>query len=354
MNVNTARPIRVLIAEDSPTVIELLARVIQDDPALLLVGVARDGAEAVQLAFSTRPDIITMDVEMPVMDGLEATRQILERKSIPIVVVSALADSPDKVFSIMQAGALTVVPKPIGGTVRDLSVLGHQVTNTLKMLARTEDVTSSTIGQILPPPKPISDVPRQSDALVAVGTSAGGPAALTRLFADLPKDFPSPIVCVQHMPNGFIGGLASWLDARSALTVKVAEHAEHIKAGSIYLAPDDQHMSVVTGGIIRLHRTPPVDGHRPSVTRLFESVAQTYGADAIGVILTGMGRDGATGLLQIRQAGGETLAEDQSTCAVYGMPRAAVELGAARHVVPLDRMAEAVVRILREQAKHAQ
>ncbi len=349
---DSTRPIRVLIAEDSSTVVELLARVIQEDAELLLVGVARDGAEAVQLAFSTKPDIITMDVEMPVLDGLEATRQILERKAIPIVVVSALADSPDKVFAIMQAGALTVVPKPIGGTIRDLSALGHQVTTTLKMLARTEDPTSATLGQILPPPHPVQNVPQQSDAIIAVGSSAGGPAALTRFLTDFPENFPVPILCVQHMPNGFIGGLAGWLDARSKLMVKVAEHAEHIKARHVYLAPDDQHMSVVTGGIIRLHRTPPVDGHRPSVTRLFESVAQTYGSDGVGVLLTGMGRDGATGLLQIKQAGGETLAEDQSTCAVYGMPRAAFEIGATRQMVPLDRMAEAVVRILRERAKH--
>ncbi len=151
------------------------------------------------------------------------------------------------------------------------------------------------------------------------------------------------------MPNGFIGGLASWLNARSPLTVKVAEHAERVRPGFVYLAPDDQHMSVVTGGIIRLHRTPPVDGHRPSVTRLFESVAQTYGFDGIGVILTGMGRDGATGLLQIRQATGSTLAEDQSTCAVFGMPRAAIELGAVEHIIPLDRMAAAVASALRER-----
>ncbi len=348
----TQRPIRVLIAEDSPTVAELLARVIQQDPNLLLIGVARDGAEAVQLAFSTRPDIITMDVEMPVLDGLEATRQILERKAIPIVVVSAMADSPDKVFAIMQAGALMVVPKPIGGTVRDLAYLGNQVTTTLKMLARPDE-TSPTIGQVLAPSRPLKDVPHESNALLAVGTSAGGPAALTRFFGDLPAGFPSPILCVQHMPNGFIGGLASWLDARSALKVKVAEHAEHVRPGYVYLAPDDQHMSVVTGGIIRLHRTPPVDGHRPSVTRLFESVAQTYGTDAIGVLLTGMGRDGATGLLQIKQAGGITLAEDESTCAVYGMPKAAVELGAVKQVVPLDKMAQAVVKVLQDRQRRA-
>ncbi len=171
---NSERPIRVLMAEDSSTVAELLARVIQQDASLLLVGVARDGQEAIDLAFTTKPDVITMDVEMPVLDGLEATRQILSRKAIPIVVVSALADSPDKVFAILQAGALMVVPKPIGGTARDLAHLGSQVTNTIKMLARNEDTVTPTLGQVLPPTAPVRDVPTQSNVLVAVGSSAGG------------------------------------------------------------------------------------------------------------------------------------------------------------------------------------
>jgi len=350
--VGNDRLIRVLMAEDSPTVAELLARVIQQDKALLLVGVARDGAEAVHLALSTRPDVITMDVEMPILDGLEATRQILQQRSIPIVVVSAMADSHDKVFNILQAGALTVVPKPIGGTARDLAYLGSQVINTIKMMARTTDMNKTQRhGPIMPTATPIQDIPRESNALIAVGSSAGGPAALTRLLADFPADFPAPIVCVQHMPNGFIGGLASWLNARSPLTVKVAEHAERVQPGFAYIAPDDQHMSVVTGGVIRLHRTPPVEGHRPSVTRLFESVAQTYGYDGIGVILTGMGRDGATGLQQMRQAGAETLAEDESTATVFGMPRVALEIGAARLAVPIDKMAAAVVKALRERVQ---
>lgn len=339
--------IRALIVDDSPTLRWVLRTILESDPEVQVVGEARTGEEAVAFCAKSRPDVVTMDIHMPGMGGYEAIRRIMSESPCPIVVVTGLeASLLDISFKALQLGALTVVSKPAGLPVENPEAQ-HLLTQVklmaaVKVVRRTvrsavaEPVTARTVQSPpgLPPLRP-QNRPR----LLAIGVSTGGPPALQTLLNGLGAVFPLPIVIVQHISQGFVGGLAHWLDSTVPLPCKVAELYEALQPGVAYLAPDDHHLQIKPAGVVWLDSSPPLGSHRPAVTRLFESVARSYGAAAIGVLLTGMGQDGALGLKAMREAGACTLAQDQASSTVFGMPQAAIQLGAAQEVLPLDKIA---------------
>lgn len=341
--------IRVLVAEDSVTVRELLVAILESDPGIRVVGQAKNGREAVEMARELRPDLITMDVHMPEMDGFAATKEIMVEAPTPIIIVSSSSRGRDVDLSLnaLRAGALMVVPKPDDPASPMFNGKQEQFLSMAKAMAGVKVVrrwatrTAPVPPAPAPPPKAV--VPR----VVAIAASTGGPAALQRILADLPGDFPTPILVVQHIARGFTEGLTEWLGASSPLRVKVAEHGEGLAPRTVYVAPDDRHLGLAVGDRVEVLDAPPVEGFRPSATHLFESAARSYGAGVAAVILTGMGRDGVAGLQRVRDAGGHVIAQDRATSVVYGMPHAAVEAGVVDAVLPLEVIAGGLDRLTR-------
>ncbi len=341
-------PIRALIAEDSATTLELLTHMLESSPGIRVVGRARNGAEAVHMTKSLRPDVIVMDIHMPVIDGFEATRRIMSETPAPIVIVSATVDTRaiDVSLQALRLGALTVMAKPSGPTDPNFSEESARFVATVRAMAGVKVVRHWARSSRPPPPadsNPISLAPAAPPQIVAIATSTGGPAALLHVLADLPADFPAPVLLVQHMSPGFVEGLASWLDAGSPLRVKVAEAGERLQRGHAYLAPDGHHIGLTDRRSLAVSSSPPVGGFRPSGTVLFESVAAVYGAAAVGVILTGMGNDGCAGLATLRRVGGRIIAQDEATSVVFGMPAAAIAAGLAHTILPIEQIAARLI-----------
>lgn len=352
----TQSVIRVLVAEDSPTVRRHLTNLINETPGLQVVGEARDGEEAVLLTRELKPDVISMDIRMPGMDGLEATRRIMSRLPTPVVIVSGLLERDvDLSFQAIQSGALAVVEKPPDRRDPMFAARQRQMVTTLAAMARVRVVRRWESPPVVGNALPVALAGRVSTGrlrlrpeVVAIGASAGGPGALSVLLRDLPAVFPTPIVIAQHMPEEFIGGLARWLGKATALRVRVAEDNLILEPGMVYLAPGSAHLAVVrrdTRIAAQLIDEQGAHRYQPSVDVLFESVARVCGAAAVGVVLTGMGDDGAAGLLAMRQAGALTLAQDEATSTVYGMPRAAAAQGAVEHVLALSNLATTLSRL---------
>lgn len=356
------RAIRVLIVEDSPTIRYYLARLINAAPGLQVVGEARDGAEAVKMAESLRPDVISMDIRMPNIDGLEAARRIMARHPTPIVMVSAVLDDEiDLSFQAMQAGALAVIPKPAVRGTGILTDQARQLTTTLTAMAdvrvirrweqdnNPEPSAAHTAETLEFKPVKTSSFARNLPLdVVAIGASAGGPSALSLLLGNLPSDFPVPVLIVQHLPDEFMIGLARWLGDTTPLNVEVAESGMALLPGGVYLSPGGAHLTVTHGTYGLVAQLLPNDNNRrycPSVDVMLESIAQVCGARAAGIILTGMGDDGAVGLKRLRAAGGHTFAQDQRGCAVYGMPAAAIAQGGVEEVVVLDDFPRLLVKL---------
>ena len=334
--------IRVLVAEDSLTVRELLVDILESDPEIQVIGSAKNGLEAVDLAVRLKPDLITMDVHMPLLDGFTATKEIMARAPTPIIIVSSSASGQEVElsFNAMRAGALMVVPKPdnphspqFAGRQGELVTMVKALSQ-VKVVRRLAPRTPAAV-----PSRPRSREPGASIGLVAVAASTGGPAALQRILLDLPGDFAAPILVVQHIAAGFISGLAEWLNANSGLRVKVAEHGEVALEHTVFLAPEDRQMGIGGDGRLTVVDAPPIAGFRPSGTYLFESAAQAYGSGVAAVILTGMGSDGVDGLRSVKSSGGYVLAQDEQTSVVYGMPREAVAAGVVDAVVSLAEVA---------------
>lgn len=340
--------IRVLIIEDSPTMRILLRNILESDADLKVIGMAPNGEEGVRQALALKPDIITMDIHMPGMDGFEATRRIMEQRPTPIVIVTSSVERSEMMitFNAMQAGALEVIEKPTATMHPDFAMLRERLITTVKLMSEVKVIRRYRSHST---PRGLGEegarVARPY-ALLAIGASTGGPAALNTLFKGLPPTFPLPVLVVQHMTTGFTAGLAAWLQLESRLTVKVAAEGEYLQPGTIYIAPDDTHVQVLNRGLIGLSKAPPVSHVRPSATVLFESVARVYGGEAIGVLLTGMGDDGARGLKAMHDRGAATIAQDEATSAVYGMPKVAAELAAANQVLPLPQIAGAVLALV--------
>ena len=346
--------VRVLVVEDSPTVRDLLVHLLSSDPQMIVVGTAATGEEAIAAAKERKPDVITMDVHMPGMNGLDATRRIMETHPTPIVIVSGsiMRDEVAATFRALDAGALAFVQKPSGlhqaEAVRQL-LYTVKLMSEVKVVRRWPKPRSHLVDTTDSRPFRASEL-KDSHAeaeLVAIGASTGGPIVLKAILSELPKHFPLPILLVQHIAPGFTEGFAEWLANSTGFGVRVATHHEPLRAGCAYVAPDGVHMTVERGGKIALRADEPEDGHRPSVSRLFRSVAQVSGRNAIGVLLTGMGRDGAEGLKLMRDRGAVTIAQSPSSSVIHGMPGAAIGLDAATYVLSPEGIAAALGSLTR-------
>lgn len=342
--------IRVLIVDDSSSVREFLRHILEEAGGFEIVGEAADGARAVELAAALRPDVITMDISMPVLDGFAATRAIMETEPAPIVIVSGhwVPEEVAKTFDALGAGALAILEKPrFGGPAFESQK--EQIVSTLKLMSEVRVVRRHTRT-----PAPRQDQARAAPPhqarreLVAVGASTGGPQALRAILSGLPRGFAAPIVVVQHISRGFLPGLVQWLGGYSRLSLSIAADGQALKPGTVYFAPDDRHLLVTRDRTLRLSDAPPAGTLRPSVGPLFRSVAEALGERAVGVLLTGMGRDGAEELLLMRERGALTIAQDERTSIVHGMPGEAIRLGAAAHVLPLEEIAAKLLCVVGE------
>jgi two-component system chemotaxis response regulator CheB len=333
--------LRVVVAEDSPTARRLLVEIIRADPSMEVVGEARDGLEAVELTHRLRPHLVTMDIQMPNMDGLAATKRIMTEVPTPVVVVSTLVERDIQTsMAALRAGALAVLQKLVGPQSPDFDQQSRHLRDTLKAMAAVKVVRHWPARASALPSHLTPTVGTYARAeVVAIAASTGGPAALHRIFSELSSDFPLPILVVQHIALGFAEGMATWLSAVSPLKVKVAEEGEPLRPGTAYLAPDDRHLGVTGDKRVHLSNAAPVGGFRPSGTHLFRSVASIYGTGSIALILTGMGQDGLDGVRELRQAGGQVLAQDEASSIVFGMPGVVIAEGLADAVLPLDNIA---------------
>ncbi len=348
--------INVLIVEDSPVARKLLEHILGSDPALSIMGTAGNGEEALAFLARHKPDVITMDVDMPKMDGLEATRRIMESpQPVPIVMVSAAyaAKEVALTFQALEAGALAAVEKPRGPGHEDSDALARRLVQTVKAMAevkvvrrwrRPAEAVKSEVSAALPAVLPAL-APRHKIEVVAIGVSTGGPPVLETILSGLPQDFAAPILIVQHIAAGFLPGLVSWLTQVTKFPVRIAVQGEILLTGHAYLAPDNHHMGV-SARRIALSDAPAESNLRPAVSYLFRSVAQGFGANAAGVLLTGMGRDGADELKLMKDKGAVTIAQDAASSVVHGMPGEAIKLGAAIHILPPDKVAAMLVSLV--------
>ncbi|HYC69683.1 MAG TPA: chemotaxis-specific protein-glutamate methyltransferase CheB [Opitutaceae bacterium] len=351
--------IRILVADDSLTVRKRIVEVLSAQPDFEVVGEAGDGREAIEACQRLRPDVVTLDMMMPVMTGLAATEYIMAYCPTPILVVSSSFNRGElfKTYDALAAGALDVLEKPAGDEPD--SAWEQRLAGMLRLISRIKVITHprarlANLGDGRPElratPPPLGDL--RDPRLVAIGASTGGPGAIVDILQNLPPGFPLPVLIVIHISHAFGTGFAEWLNGLSPFPVAFGRDGEPLPgpgACRVVLAPPDRHL-VVRDGQVRLTRDPERHHCRPSVDVLFESVARELGSRAVACLLTGMGRDGASGLLAVSRAGGATLAQDESTSAVFGMPREAIRLGAARQVLRLDQIAPALAALARPRS----
>jgi two-component system, chemotaxis family, protein-glutamate methylesterase/glutaminase len=351
-----ASPIRVLLVDDSPVALAVLKRILSASPQVQVVGTAANGKEALELIPRLKPAVICTDFQMPVMDGLEFTRNVMSTDPHPILVISStiLPEDASAVYPLLEAGALDVFAKPAASTGAQLEAVTNALVAKIRILSgvhvfrrRSQQAEPPAPSRLMEGGGPSAPVrsPGQQVRAVVVGASTGGPIVLQTILKRLPTTYSLPILCVQHISPGFLQGLVEWLDAQCLVKVKIARSGELPVAGTVYLPAEGTHLEVDSGGRLISSHKAPVDGHRPSATVTMTSAACYYGEGAAGVLLTGMGRDGAAGLLAISRSGGVTIAQDEPSCTVFGMPRQAIELGAAQHVLSPDEITDALLRL---------
>lgn len=341
--------IRVLIVEDSPLVAQVIETVLEEDLEIEVVGIARNGKEAVDLALRVKPDIITMDIVMPVMDGVEATKQIMSYSPTPILILSSsvFEKKMDFVFKAMAYGALDVMDKKafeLGAGVEFGAKF--EFVSKIKFLSKIKVVTHpmAKMEKLSRDYREKAQHGKGEDKIVGIVASVGGTEAIKTILQRLPGGFASPILIVQHITPGFVEGFVDWLGKSVSLKVKLAGDGEAVKSGCVYVAPDGVHMEVSRDGKIVLGKKDKATKYVPSGTVLLESLAEAYGDRTIGVILTGMGDDGVDGIEKIYKKGGYTIAQDEKSCVVYGMPKVAVEKRVVNEVVALDEIAGRIIK----------
>ena len=336
-----ADKIRVLIVDDSVLMREALKAIIEQDPSIEIIGMAKDGKEGVDKALELKPNVITMDLKMPVMSGLDAIERIMEDLPIPIIVVSSM----DKVVIVK---ALSIGAMDFVAVTSDIDTIAADLISKIKIASHVRPLRRMKIRPCeVKIPRPFDK--KSANKVIAIGISTGGPQALQELFSKMPPDFHAGILVIQHMSRGFIGGLAEWLKATSCLHINVAKAGDILTSGKILLGPDDLHMCIDSDGRISLkENVNKAAFHVPSIDEMMRSVADSYGSRAIGVIMTGMGSDGVDGMRAIKWADGATIAQDESTSVIFGMNKLAIERGYIDKVLPLDKIADELVNMVRE------
>jgi two-component system, chemotaxis family, protein-glutamate methylesterase/glutaminase len=345
-----ADKIKVLVADDSQVTRMLLVQLLNSDPSIRVIGAVNDGQAALDfLAAATQcPDVVVMDIHMPRLDGFEATRRIMETQPLPIIICTATASPQDLAvaFRSMEAGAVACVEKPVA-LGADFEPRLQNLLQTVRLMSEVKVVRRWNRSRGVPVMQPASSSgkPRASAGvkLIGIGASTGGPPVLQSILSGLPKDFPVPLLIVQHIARGFLPGMVDWLSETTGLRVHIAAHGATPLPGHAYVAPDDFHLAADARGHLVLAREQAESGLRPAVSYLFRSLADSYGANAVGVLLTGMGRDGAEELKRMKNNGAYTIAQDRDSSIVHGMPGAAIELGAASQVLAADKIAGALI-----------
>ncbi|WP_257169956.1 chemotaxis response regulator protein-glutamate methylesterase [Bradyrhizobium sp. SRS-191] len=337
--------IRVLVVDDSAFVRQVLTEILSSDPAIDVVGAAPNPIVARDMIKTLHPDVLTLDIEMPRMDGLAFLDKIMTLRPMPVLMISSLTQKgADTAVRALEMGAFDCVAKPVIGLVEGLPAMRNEIVSKVKAAA-TAKIRARSGEQVKPIQRPGVSY-NSSEKIIAIGASTGGVEALQELLMAFPSDAPAAVV-TQHMPAMFTASFAGRLNQLCAVTVKQAVSGERVLPGHVYIAPGGFHMELARNGanyVCRVHDEPAVSGHRPSVDVLFRSVSHAAGPNAIGVILTGMGRDGAVGLLEMRSAGAPTIGQDEASCVVYGMPKAARECGAVETELPLNKIADHVLR----------
>ncbi len=352
--------IKVLVVDDSTLVRKIVTDSLESDPLIKVIGEADNGETAVKLAKELDPDVITMDIEMPVMDGLTALRAIIATNPKPVIMLSVFTQhGAEETFKALEYGAVDFIPKPSSMVSLSLNEISELLRTKVKSVSQSRVEGADTPirkRSVLPAgvaadkkPAAAPGVKGASLRVVGIGTSTGGPAALMQVFTNIPPNFPSSILVVQHMPEGFTKAFAERLDSMSNLKVKEAEDMDPVLPGCAFVAPGNMHISIEEKNskrVVRVFQGEKVSGHRPSIDVLFESMAATTGKNTVAVIMTGMGRDGADGITKIKQAGGKTIAQNEETSIVYGMNRVAVEKGGIDDVVPLSEIPKKIVEYI--------
>lgn len=346
--------VRVLIADDSVVVRRVLKRLLESDPNIKVVGMAADGGEAVELTAQLRPDLVTMDLMMPGMDGLEATARIMAYHPTPVLFFSSYFnyDGMHSRTDALAAGALDVLEKPTLVPDERWEAQADALVRKVKALARIPVITHIRGSHLRQRAGTGGGAWRQVVDVAAIGVSSGGPRVLDEILSALPPDFALPVLVVQHMAAGFLPGLIEWLQQRCPLRISIAAGGEEMQPGRVLFAPDSAHLVTERPGRVHLSRTEPVNGHRPSADVLLAAVARVYAERAAGIVLTGMGSDGAAGLLALRHAGGITMAQNEESCVVFGMPRAAISLGAAQRVLSPAQIIDGLKGLHRDRVRN--
>ncbi|MGQ9656398.1 MAG: protein-glutamate methylesterase/protein-glutamine glutaminase [Fimbriimonadales bacterium] len=344
--------LRVLVVDDSMFMRRMISDLLNQDAELEVVGAAKNGQEGLEMARQLKPDVITLDVEMPVMDGVTMLQQLMQQQPTPVLMLSSLTkEGADITLKCLELGAVDFVTKPSGSISLDIYKISSQIIEKVKAVARARIAVAPSAARPTPAPplpSPLVGRPTADAPLVVIGSSTGGPRALNTVMSSLPIGLHAKVLLIQHMPEGFTRSLAERLDRNSAFSVREAQGGEVLQAGVAYLAPGGKHLKLERGGKIVLSDDPPVHGVRPSVDVALLSIAQSYQGPLVVAILTGMGSDGAAGLRALAAKGAYTIAEDESTCVVFGMPRAAIQTGAVKRSAPLHQIAEAITEGVKE------
>lgn len=349
----TDRVIRVLIVDDSKVAQLLLAHILESDPQIRIAACVGDGQSALDFVNDTPPDVILMDIHMPGMDGFEATRRIMETRPVPIVVCTATANPREvaTTFRVLEAGALACVEKPVGRDHPEFDQMAAHLRDTVKVMSEVKLVRrwprdKAALTEARSQRLPAVSSADESIQVIGIGASTGGPQVLQEILAGLPKGFPVPILVVQHIAHGFLPGLAEWLNQTTGFQIHVGAHGIAPRPGHVYLAPDEFHMRVSASRRILLTKEAPANHLRPAISHLFRSLADIYGPAAVGVLLTGMGKDGAAELRLMKDGGAVTIVQDRETSVVHGMPGEAIRLGGATHVLPAGKIADGLVSVV--------
>lgn len=361
--------IRVLVVDDSAFMRKVISDILNQDPSIKVIATARNGQDAIEKVETLKPDVVTLDNEMPVLDGLHALGYIMSECPTPVVMLSSVDEKAvDITLTAFEYGAVDFIQKPSGEISLNIAEMAEEIRSKVKIAAKVDlkklefmeehvKKAAREVEHTKPISKPTQNtIPILTKKVLAIGASTGGPRALEQVIPKLPADLPAAVLVVQHMPAGFTASLSKRIDSHSQLRVREAKEGDLVQEGEVLIAPGDYHMEIVQKkingvkrGVVSLNKNPRELGVRPSVNVLFRSIAQIYGSSIVSVILTGMGADGAEGVEQIKKMGGRAIAEEQNSCVVYGMPKAIVERGLADSIVSLDKIAYEVVRLFKEE-----